>query len=363
MPGILPMKVIRVGNNTQSRIAQACDRCRSKKIRCDGIRPCCSQCANVGFECKTSDKLSRRAFPRGYTESLEDRVRALESEVRELKELLDEKDEKIDMLSKIHNFSPSPRKGSASLSPRETSQPKEEPVETPKEDVVEVQPSNSGNTEAALHGPSSTASFIDSFNRKVQQSGRPPVDIHLSSILPPSRPASQSPSTSNPSSGVPPRLLSDQYINIFFQEWAPLLPILHRPTFLKIYEDYLAEPEAPQWNRNKHAVAQLYLIFDIAALSSISRGKPFASAYEPHWRKAMRTISSEVSLAALQCHILAQMFFLLKGDYMRLARYKATAVSICYQLGLHQSQKYYCLGPMECEMRKRAFWVQYVLDR
>jgi len=95
MPGILPMKVIKVGSSCQSRIAQACDRCRSKKIRCDGIRPSCTQCTNVGFECKTSDKLSRRAFPRGYTESLEERVRVLEAEVRELKELLDEKDEKL----------------------------------------------------------------------------------------------------------------------------------------------------------------------------------------------------------------------------------------------------------------------------
>lgn len=105
MPGILPMKVIKIGTASQSRIAQACDRCRSKKIRCDGITPCCSQCSNVGFECKTSDKLSRRAFPRGYTESLEERVRALETEVRELKDLLDEKDEKIDLLSRIHSFS------------------------------------------------------------------------------------------------------------------------------------------------------------------------------------------------------------------------------------------------------------------
>lgn len=100
------MKVIKVGSSSQARIAQACDRCRSKKIRCDGIRPSCTQCTNVGFECKTSDKLSRRAFPRGYTESLEERVRQLEGEVRELKELLDEKDEKIDMLSRIHSHFP-----------------------------------------------------------------------------------------------------------------------------------------------------------------------------------------------------------------------------------------------------------------
>lgn len=99
------MKLIKCGSS-QTRIAQACDRCRSKKIRCDGIRPCCSQCSNVGFECKTSDKLSRRAFPRGYTESLEERVRVLEQETRELKELLDAKDEQLDMLSRIHSFSP-----------------------------------------------------------------------------------------------------------------------------------------------------------------------------------------------------------------------------------------------------------------
>ncbi|KAI9671920.1 MAG: hypothetical protein M1817_002349 [Caeruleum heppii] len=120
MPGIVPMKLITLPTQAQTRIAQACDRCRSKKIRCDGVRPCCSQCATVGFECKTSDKLSRRAFPRGYTESLEERVRALEAEVRELKEALDAKDEIIEIMSKIQNGGPSgnsSRRESEELSP------------------------------------------------------------------------------------------------------------------------------------------------------------------------------------------------------------------------------------------------------
>lgn len=128
------MKVIKVGSSAQSRIAQACDRCRSKKIRCDGIRPSCTQCVNVGFECKTSDKLSRRAFPRGYTESLEERVRALEAEVRELKELLDEKDEKIDMLSRIHSHSPQAHPGS-----RKLSSPSPSESEPEKDDTFKVQ--------------------------------------------------------------------------------------------------------------------------------------------------------------------------------------------------------------------------------
>lgn len=85
------------------RVAQACDRCRSKKTRCDGKRPQCSQCAAVGFECKISDKLSRRAFPRGYTETLEERVRELEAENRRLVALCDLKEEQLHLVSKYSN--------------------------------------------------------------------------------------------------------------------------------------------------------------------------------------------------------------------------------------------------------------------
>lgn len=161
MPGILPMKVIKVGNSSQSRIAQACDRCRSKKIRCDGIRPCCTQCANVGFECRTSDKLSRRAFPRGYTESLEERVRMLEAEVRELKDLLDEKDEKIDMLSRMHGNRRSPAESSHSPPAADA---KKDAGPPPKEDTFRVQASplllGVENSDSYFMGASSGRAFI-----------------------------------------------------------------------------------------------------------------------------------------------------------------------------------------------------------
>ncbi len=163
MPGILPMKVIKVGTSSQSRIAQACDRCRSKKIRCDGIRPCCSQCANVGFECRTSDKLSRRAFPRGYTESLEERVRALEAEVRELKDLLDEKDEKIDMLSKMHGHR-RPSIGSVQSHASPAADLRRESGSPPKEDTFRIQASplllGVENSDSYFMGASSGRTFV-----------------------------------------------------------------------------------------------------------------------------------------------------------------------------------------------------------
>lgn len=65
---------------------------------------------------------------------------------------------------------------------------------------------------------------------------------------------------------TPPRLVSDQLINIFFQEWAPLYPVVHRPTILKAYELYLNNSD--MLKGNGHMMAQLNLIFGIAALSS-----------------------------------------------------------------------------------------------
>ncbi|EDO16078.1 hypothetical protein Kpol_1016p20 [Vanderwaltozyma polyspora DSM 70294] len=69
-------------NFLSNRLSQACDRCRLKKIKCDGLKPNCSQCLKVNFICKTSDKLTRRGFPRGYTEMLEKEVVLLQKKLK-----------------------------------------------------------------------------------------------------------------------------------------------------------------------------------------------------------------------------------------------------------------------------------------
>ncbi|MCJ1402994.1 hypothetical protein MMC11_006216 [Xylographa trunciseda] len=370
MPGILPMKVIKVGTSAQSRIAQACDRCRSKKIRCDGVTPCCSQCANVGFECKTSDKLSRRAFPRGYTESLEERVRALESEVRELKDLLDEKDEKIDMLSRIHSFS-SPRGPSAisasSLSREESSSS----VLQTREDMFRVQQPSSLLDGDKRSDPYFMGASSDAFKSKLQESGKANSAFDSKAFFTPtSRLMSTTPlvvthSTCDPvklpgseALKVPPRLLSDQMINVFFQEWAPLFPVLHRPTFLKLYADYAANPTSI---KDQHSIAQLHLVFGIAALSSESTIQE-VNTFELQWLPALESIISQATLSTLQCLVLALIHCIVKGDHSRLMHYKGVAVTLSHRLGLHQSQKRFSFGALTRETRKKVLWSLYTLD-
>ncbi|KAK6459163.1 fungal-specific transcription factor domain-containing protein [Scheffersomyces xylosifermentans] len=91
-------KTIKAPGTATERVAQACDRCRAKKTKCDGRNPC-SGCSAVGLECIVSDKLSRRAFPKGYTETLEERIRQLETENKKLAGLLDIRDEQLELLN------------------------------------------------------------------------------------------------------------------------------------------------------------------------------------------------------------------------------------------------------------------------
>ncbi|KAL0253074.1 DNA-binding transcription factor cat8 [Diplodia seriata] len=360
MPGILPMKVIKVGTNSQTRIAQACDRCRSKKIRCDGIRPSCSQCTNVGFECKTSDKLSRRAFPRGYTESLEERVRILESEIRELKELLDEKDEKIDMLSRMHSNSP----GSIGRRPSPSPSPISPREEVPdKDDLFKIQQSpillDDGSSDSYFVGTSSGRTLIDSFYRRVQETGRSLPSVRPEAFLETDSKPQQTRDLSTVSFKAPPRLVSDQLINIFFQEWAPLFPVLHRPAFLTLYDEFVNSSEPLT---DMKALAQLNLVFGIAALANNSPDKSLVESVELQWHAALNSFIDDTSLVTLQCLVLAQIFCLQKADYNRLLKYKGIAVSLSHRLGLHQSQKRFTLGVLTSETRKKVFWTQYTLD-
>ncbi|KAF2822035.1 hypothetical protein CC86DRAFT_330731 [Ophiobolus disseminans] len=363
MPGILPMKVIKVGQSCQSRIAQACDRCRSKKIRCDGIRPSCTQCTNVGFECKTSDKLSRRAFPRGYTESLEERVRLLEAEVRELKELLDEKDEKIDMLSRIHSNSPSAHsamrrpsiQSPASSEGRDESQEKDETFKVQQTPLL----LDDVNHDSYFAGNSSGRTLVESFKQKAQETGRLSADVSSNAFFGAGGIKQSKGPKRIVSFKAPPRLVSDQMINIFFQEWAPLFPILHRPTFLNLYEQYVSSPDTMT---DKKSITELNLVFGIAALSSDPRDGQDIDSFEAQWQSAIESFLMDNDVATLQCLVLAQIYCLLKADYSRLLKYKGLAIGLSQRLGLHQSQKRFALGALTSETRKKVFWSLYTVD-
>ncbi|KAK2741780.1 hypothetical protein FQN57_005524 [Myotisia sp. PD_48] len=59
------------GGRRRKRVSRACDRCRSKKDRCDGVRPTCLACQTSGSVCSYDPTAKKRGLPEGYVRGLE----------------------------------------------------------------------------------------------------------------------------------------------------------------------------------------------------------------------------------------------------------------------------------------------------
>ncbi|KAL4943961.1 hypothetical protein BDV06DRAFT_122900 [Aspergillus oleicola] len=55
----------------RKRVSRACDRCRSKKDKCDGLRPSCSACLASGQACSYDPNAKKRGLPEGYVRGME----------------------------------------------------------------------------------------------------------------------------------------------------------------------------------------------------------------------------------------------------------------------------------------------------
>jgi len=291
-------------------------------------------------------------------------VRCLEQEVRELKDLLDEKDEKLDMLTRMHSQSTNPVVGPArrrsSNSPasnvgKDDTGSKDETFQVQQSPHLEGQ-----GADSYVSGSSSAKTFLESFKHKVQETGRSTADIDTDRLL--NNVAQKSDDNSRPASVIwkaPSRMTSDVLINIYFQEWAPLFPIVHRPSFLVLYEKYVNDSDLLT---DKAEIAQLNLVFGIAALSSGTRSSEDLVSFESQWKAAIDSVLKDNSLATLQALLLAQLFCIQRGDLEALLTYKGLSLSLSARLGLHQSQKRFAFGTLTCETRRKVFWTFYTID-
>lgn len=64
----------------RKRVSQACDQCRKKKLKCDGLHPTCSTCVSLGRTCLYEDAVKKRGLPEGYVRGLETLLGLLQSD-------------------------------------------------------------------------------------------------------------------------------------------------------------------------------------------------------------------------------------------------------------------------------------------
>jgi hypothetical protein len=415
--GAQAWKMIKTPGSHTDRIAQACDRCRSKKIRCDGKRPHCSQCAAVGFECKTSDKLSRRAFPRGYTESLEDRVRQLESENNKLLNLLDIKDEQMEMLAKVESVSNSTSSNSnnntsSSASPIKQSSPPAKLIDIHNEDANEeeayvVHQINTLSEQGTYKGSAAGGVFIEAFLEKLKTKNTNVAPLvsslfenvdaiyqHNSLHFPSSPDTLPTPASMNSPTPIPHhnnsttfystlafpnRMSADKLTATYFHEWNSMFAVLDQYAYLEEYQSNMSILATSEITGNYDALKGKEMFFVVAllvlSLGSIASKDKSAQAMaesnklEQDWKRVFTPqLQNTPTLATVQALVLAELYSLHTGNKNDVWHYRMLTVSMTQRLGLHRCHKSLKLHNgkqlsfYDQEMRRRCFWVAYSLD-
>ncbi|PWW79699.1 hypothetical protein C7212DRAFT_356463 [Tuber magnatum] len=395
-----------------SRSISACNRCRSRKTKCDQLFPNCSSCAKAGIECVGIDAATGREVPRSYVDWLEKRVRFLEQEMG---------------ISNDGTESNPSRTGGGGVKRKLSSAPPEERAEASEEHAsddggekaLHLRPdienlvsqvglvSVQGTSAPGFLGGTSGISFarlmfaaVKTTNKDNPQSSQP------TSIQ--STPASSSPKPPNADSEVvtdsstqiprsrqrpspapfPRRQVGENYIDIFFNQANPQTPILHRPSFERMFRQAYSKIEeeggdglpveggaggaggGEKDHQHRADLYFLYMVFAIATAMS-SRTESLPERYHASAMLHMDSLFSSISLTNNRLDGLKGILLLALYSIMRPAApgvwyVLGAAMRLAIDLGLHQenTQKAEKMwDPLTIDERRRLWWCTYCLDR
>ncbi|KAJ4115965.1 hypothetical protein NW760_009118 [Fusarium oxysporum] len=366
----------------KGRVALACKRCKRRKQRCDGSHPTCKSCERVGTPC-IYERTIRPQYPGGktlYINALEERIAFLEARLPDHAQdhfetlvpssVVDGQDNDA-VNTQAYPESSSSHHGSVSedLDGYERN--------SIIDGVAYLSLCASGTAEAtpdpSYLGSSSGAAIARMIQRSIFHNSRngitrpsnfprqpnPSVDPYLESLAP-----TLHLHPDEPSHGFPFPDEARHLFDIFFDRMHTRWPILDRKKYSELFEVQYQQGALSMTQRSI-----MHLIYAIAARFEQLTRKPSQVDPEKHLLAAiepMDYILEQHNLATVQ-------FLLLLAVHGQRSPYGAGAwsqvryaVSLCIELGLHRERQ----GPTptanvarDLEIRRRAFWSCYCLDR
>ncbi|KAI8716339.1 Zn(2)-C6 fungal-type domain-containing protein [Fusarium sp. LHS14.1] len=380
----------------RKRTAHACEPCRQRKSRCDGSRPVCDLCNVHGVECYYRDSVGIPA-PKVDHHA----VAQLDTRLRDMERLLHRL---------VPTCSREPIPSPSSLAQNETQEEVTHPssVETQGYDAMPqdgtrvnlasgtdsaawpTDPNDSvdgmasitfqGETCSGVFGPTSNPAFLQKIivaQRVIFGQGQQRVPslntFHAAASLDISRPVSPPPaqtSAYSPPKENPHVLPSHhdvlQMVDTFFDNTGKFFPYLYKPYILRSFAN-MRRAGFQNVERSQLCILNLLMAFatthclsDLTASAMAKRGDVFL-------QRALLLIPdikpAAGNLEPIQALLMATQYIQGTQRSSQTWDILGRLVHAAFQVGLYQpaSQAHYT--PLEAELRKRAWWVCFIMDR
>ena len=378
------------------RIALACTSCRNRKSRCNGARPSCSLCVELGFECvyqqpaATSNlNVKTTQAPSGYDE----RLRAIEETLRLLvnQKITFESDPERPEYSSHEQNGPNQEASGSLKEPRQASNDDEDVAILDEDDSLQQNAEDSVDGMAAItdpeeresrfFGPSSNIALLRHISdatsatlKAIGQSRNSENGINQPLVSRVASPITTTFSETSPIArqhinirSLPAESRALLLIKLFFSDTGMLFPYIHEQDILRTYSAA---------RRSRFTVVSrswLCLVNVIFAFATYISAKPDQSAEKNAAESEIfieraQALSAEIemksaSLETVQCLLLMAQYRQGTQRSDQAWNLHGLAVRAAIQLGLHSRTASSGLSPVEAEIRKRTWFGCMILDR
>ncbi|KAF2034941.1 hypothetical protein EK21DRAFT_19714, partial [Setomelanomma holmii] len=358
-------------DNPRKRQRTACERCKSRKQRCDNAFPQCENCAKSGTACNRPPDWERQR--NSYTRALEDQVAYLET--------------RLLTMGRQHQVRDGSGLNENCLDqPRENTAPPTPQFQHNVADVVGMLSLGSGNADAQSYvGSSSGYALASDLGRMVQATvwnkalfvstpGYGGDDVPRSTARRITLQELQSKRAE-----LPNGVLGTKLIQAYFKRIHPRFPFLFRSDVWEAhrcryvlqrdttgqYRDKTPSFSSPAYRQDGFALFVLHMVYAIGALNLRLTEDYQDTPPEQFYVAAMQHVASvreASSIHNLEATVLLIMYHLRSESRNGLWHLTGLAMRTVTDIGLHREASTHSLSSFETQLRRRLFWSVYGLE-